>query len=68
MKKGAERRTGNHKGCPYDRFAGAYFHTNDRETRPIIAGIPFYLPLSAQDGRGDSPLQAARHETGSSPE
>ena len=28
MKKGAERRTGNHKGCPYDRFAGAYFHTN----------------------------------------
>ena len=21
--------TGNHKGCPYNRFAGAYFHIND---------------------------------------
>ena len=23
--------TGNHKGCPYSRFAGACFHSNDRE-------------------------------------
>ena len=22
--------TGNHKGCPYDGFVGAYFHSNDR--------------------------------------
>ena len=22
--------TGNHKGCPYDGFVGAYFHRNDR--------------------------------------
>ena len=29
MKMGAERRTGNHKGCPYEWFAGAYFRTND---------------------------------------
>ncbi len=29
MKMGAERRTGNHKGCPYDRFAGGYFQKND---------------------------------------
>ena len=28
MKMGAERRTGNHKGCPYDRFAGGYFQRN----------------------------------------
>ena len=21
--------SGNHKGCPYDWFAGAYFHSND---------------------------------------
>ena len=21
--------TGNHKGCPYNRFAEAYFHSND---------------------------------------
>ena len=28
MKIGTVRRTGNHKGCPYDRFAGTYFHTN----------------------------------------
>ena len=28
MKMGAERRTGNHKGCPYDRFAGGYFQSN----------------------------------------
>ncbi len=21
--------TGNHKGCPYDGFIGAYFHSND---------------------------------------
>ena len=29
MKIGVERRTGNHKGCPYDRLAVAYFHTNN---------------------------------------
>ena len=28
MKMGTVRRTGNHKGCPYDGLAGAYFHTN----------------------------------------
>ena len=21
--------TGNHKGCPYNRYTGAYFHSND---------------------------------------
>ena len=25
MKMGAERRTGNHKGCPYEWFAGGIF-------------------------------------------
>ena len=25
---GADRRKGNHKGCPYDGFAGAYFRSN----------------------------------------
>jgi len=29
MKMGAEWRMGNHKGCPYDRLAMAYFRTND---------------------------------------
>ena len=29
MKMGAERRTGNHKGCLYERFAGGYFQRND---------------------------------------
>ena len=24
----SEPGTGNHKGCPYNRFAGAYFHSN----------------------------------------
>ena len=23
------QKKGNHKGCPYDGFAGAYFHTID---------------------------------------
>ena len=35
MKMGAERRTGNHKGCPYDRFAGVYFQRNDRGVRVV---------------------------------
>ena len=25
--------TGNHKGCPYNKFAGAYFRTNDNTTK-----------------------------------
>ena len=36
MKTGWCRETGNHKGCPYDRFAGAYFHSNDD-----IRDVPF---------------------------
>ena len=31
MKMGAEQRMGNHKGCPYNRFAGGYFQRNDRD-------------------------------------
>ena len=27
--------TGNHKGCPYNRFAGAYFHSNDGTARAL---------------------------------
>ena len=27
MKIGFTPRTGNHKGCPYDGFAGACFHS-----------------------------------------
>ena len=34
MKTGWPPGTGNHKGCPYNRFAGAYFHRND------CSGIP----------------------------
>ena len=29
MKTGMASGTGNHKGCPYDGFAGGYFHSND---------------------------------------
>ena len=28
-KNGLVPGTGNHKGCPYDGFIGAYFHSND---------------------------------------
>ena len=30
-KYGLAPRTGNHKGCPYDGFDGACFHSNDRK-------------------------------------
>ena len=29
MKVGFMPKTGNHKGCPYDGLAGAYFHSKD---------------------------------------
>ena len=29
MKVGFTPKTGNHKGCPYDGLAGAYFHSKD---------------------------------------
>ncbi len=29
MKKGAEQRMGNHKGCPYEGLAMGYFQRND---------------------------------------
>ena len=38
MKMGCLPGTGNHKGCPYNRFAGAYFHSNDD-----VRGCLFYL-------------------------
>ena len=50
MKMGAERRTGNHKGCPYDRFAGAYFQRNDRERRPDC-GYNSVLPTPVKPSR-----------------
>ena len=31
MKMAVAPGTGNHKGCPYNRFAGGYFHSNDRK-------------------------------------
>ena len=34
---GAE--TGNHKGCPYDRYVGVYFCGNDRLLRELREGL-----------------------------
>ena len=38
MKMALVTGTGNHKGCPYDRFAGAYFLRKDRDVGSV--GLP----------------------------
>ena len=48
---------GNHKGCPYNRYTGAYFHSNDsgrsfakvsdsaQSTKHALLNLPYFLPL-----------------------
>ena len=71
--------TGNHKGCPYNRFAGAYFHSNPScrlpPTPPIMKMAVRAIresPLLREIGRGlfseESPMSVAtdttNHENG----